>query len=39
MLLVCLAKSRKYGGRCVAGVEVVRNNGKYRIVRVDDEPR
>jgi hypothetical protein len=39
MLLLCLAKSRKHGGRCVAGVEVVSNGSRYRVVRQAGEPR
>ena len=39
MLLVCLAKSRKYGGRCVAGVEVVPNGDDFRVVYDRGEPR
>ena len=40
MQIVCLAKSRKYGGRCVAGVEVEPGDyGGHRVVRQAGEPR
>ena len=32
-LFVCLANSRKYSGRCIAGIELTRIAGGYRIVR------
>ncbi len=40
MQLVCLAKSKKYGGRCLAGVEVQPSgSGGHRVVRDEGEPR
>jgi hypothetical protein len=39
MLLVCVAKSRKYGGRCIAGVEVAEAGGNFRVVYRAGEPR
>ena len=38
MLLVCLAKSRKHGGRCIAGVEVIQGSSDYEVVRKGAEP-
>lgn len=31
--MLCLANSYKHGGRCIAGVEVVLIDNKFRIVR------
>lgn len=40
MQLICLAKSKKYGGRCLAGVEVEPSgSGGHRVVRDNGEPR
>jgi len=39
MLIALLAKSKKHGGRCVAGVEVTQKGGGYKIVRDNGEPR
>lgn len=40
MRLVCLAKSWKHGGRCVAGVQVEpTDENRYRVVRDGEEPR
>lgn len=32
-LFVCLANSRKYSGRCIAGIELARGPNGYRVVR------
>lgn len=38
-LFVCLAVSYKYGGRCIGGVELVKNaNGTYSIVKNNGTP-
>lgn len=40
MQMVCLAKSKKYGGRCLAGVQVEpTGQGGHRVVRRRGEPR
>lgn len=38
---ICLANSKKYGERCIAGIEINLNKekGSYRIVRNGDAPR
>jgi hypothetical protein len=33
---ICLANSFKYGGRCLAGIEIVLNDSKYTIVKNDN---
>lgn len=38
-LILCLANSYKYGGRCLAGIELVKNDNGYHIVRnIDGSP-
>ena len=39
MLIALLAKSKKHGGRCIAGVEVMQKDGRYTILRDKGEPR
>lgn len=37
---ICLANSKKYGERCIAGIEVRKNEGSgYTIVKKDDKPK
>jgi hypothetical protein len=37
---ICLANSKKYGERCVAGIEVTKNEGSgYSIVKNDNKPK
>jgi len=39
-LFVCLANSKKYGERCIAGIEVIlAANGNYRVVRDNGQPK
>ena len=39
-LIVCLANSKKYGERCIAGIEIVPTGGnKYKVVKDDNQPR
>ncbi|KAA6336573.1 hypothetical protein EZS27_015275 [termite gut metagenome] len=33
---ICLANSYKYGGRCLAGIEITIDNNKYSVVRNED---
>jgi hypothetical protein len=39
-IMICLANSKKYGQRCIAGIEVVRKPaGGWRIVKKNDKPQ
>jgi hypothetical protein len=39
-IFICLANSKKYGDRCVAGIELKQNdNGKHTIVRENGRPK
>jgi hypothetical protein len=37
-LLICLANSRKYTNRCIAGIELARSARGCRVVRKNDDP-
>jgi hypothetical protein len=36
---ICLANSKKYGERCIAGIEVLKSENGYTIVRQDNKPK
>ena len=40
-LFICLANSYKYGGRCIAGIEIQlsADEKSFRVVKEDDEPK
>lgn len=39
-LFICLANSKKYGERCVAGVEITqKENGKFRLLLEEQKPK
>jgi hypothetical protein len=39
MLIAIFAKSKKYGGRCIAGIEVEKRGREYEFVRPGGEPK
>ena len=36
---ICMAVSYKYGGKCIGGVELVKNGNSYTIVKVNGQPK
>ncbi len=39
-IFICLANSKKYGERCIAGVEITDFDGtNYSMVKVDSQPK
>ncbi|MFQ3597148.1 MAG: hypothetical protein SNJ55_09035 [Chloroherpetonaceae bacterium] len=37
--LLCLANSKKYGERCIAGIELEKSGNIFRVVRIGDQPK
>jgi hypothetical protein len=38
-LFICLANSRKFGERCIAGIQVAKNGAEYQPVEEDGKPK
>ena len=38
-LFLCLANSKKFGDRCIAGIELIKNSGKYKPVIKQGKPK